>query len=589
MKRLEFDGQTVPTAWPSVSLCMIVKNEEPDLAACLESVGDLASEIIIVDTGSTDGTVEIARKFGAQVKHFTWINDFAAARNESIKDATGEWIFWMDADDRLTPDQLNRLKQALVSGQADVYQCRVASPAATWNGVNATGLHFRLFRNHIGLWFQYPLHEDLKLSAAQRAVTVANTNIIISHTGYNVSQEALQAKARRNLAIIDQCLADDPHNGRWQHHRAISLSMLGEYQEAVRMYEKVIAQPPSNLSWEVDLYQAHISLVAAYINLNQLPAAQQALSRALSLFPQQRHLAIVAGMFYLDQDQPELALAEFERAQELPIEVDEVGYGWQPGVLENYLSQTYLRLGRWPEAHQATRKMLGELGVNPQVSSVDSQLWQQVEQWMQQGRLAEAANKAAGQAKILRFMTQLEKQQRRWNTALEYWSQVVALAEPEPEEWIHLAGLLLLKTGQSNSAARLCRMVLAEYPQHGAARCLWQSLTGYPGDFWDMLTGLVRTLLTSPRHLLAEQQLHQCAAAVGVTWVVLLQHHALRLINARHYLPAAETFSVIISQNAGDASIYKSFAVALKGLGREDDAIIAWQIAQSLENLPEVA
>lgn len=71
MKRLEFDGQTTPTTWPSVSLCMIVKNEAQDLAACLESVGDLASEIIIVDTGSTDGTVEIARQFRAQIKHFT--------------------------------------------------------------------------------------------------------------------------------------------------------------------------------------------------------------------------------------------------------------------------------------------------------------------------------------------------------------------------------------------------------------------------------------------------------------------------------------------------------------------------------------
>lgn len=571
---------------------MIVKNEAQDLAACLESVGDLASEIIIVDTGSTDGTVEIARQFGAQIKHFTWINDFAAARNESIKDATGEWIFWMDADDRVSPDQLNRLKQALVCGQADVYQCRVASPATTWNGVNATGLHFRLFRNHIGLWFQYPLHEDLKLSAAHRAVTVANTNITVSHTGYNVSQEALHAKARRNLAIIDKCLADDPHNGRWLHHRAISLSLLGEYQEAARMYEKVIVQPPSNLSWEVDLYQAHISLVAAYINLNQLPAAQQALNRVLGLFPQQRHLAIVAGMFYLDQDQPELALAEFERAQGLPVEIDAVGYGWQPGVLENYLSQTYLRLGRWPEAHQTSQKMLSEMGVNPQELSVDDQLWQQAEQWVQQGKLTQAAESlapgAVGQPRILRLLTHLERKQQHWSTALGYWSQAVALTKPEPEEWLQLAGLLLLKTGQSNSAARLCRLVLAKHPQHPAARCLWQSLTAHPDGFWAMLTGLVRTLLTSPHHHLAEQQLHQCAAAVGVTWVELLRHHALRLINARHYLPAAETFSVIISQNAADASTYKSFAVALKGLGREDDAIMAWQVARSLEHPQEV-
>ncbi len=587
MKQLEFGGQYAPATWPSVSLCMIVKNEEQDLAACLESVGDLPSEIIIVDTGSTDRTVEIARAFGAQVKHFTWRNDFAAARNESLKYAAGDWIFWMDADDRLSPDNLDRLKQALVCGQADVYRCRIVSPAATWLGVNATGLHFRLFRNHVGLWFQYPLHEDLKLNAAHRAVTVACTNIAVTHTGYNVSQETLQAKARRNLAIIEMCLADDPHNRRWQHHRAISLSLLGEFQEAANMYEAVVAQPPANLSWEVDIYQAHISLVAAYVNLNRLQLAQLALQRALSLFPRRRHLAIMAGMFYLDQDQPAQALAHLEYAQELPPNSDEVGHAWQPGVLENYLSQAYLRLGRWPTAHQASQKMLNQMEINPQERSVDPQIWQQAQQWVQQKKSAQAVNLlipwAVGQPQVLRLLAQLERQQQHWHTALDYWSQALALVKPEPEDWVELAALALLKTGQPNSAALLCRLVLAEHPDHPAAQHLWQTLSSHPGNFWVMLTGLVRTLLTSPQPCLAEQQLNQCAQAVGLTLLELLRLHALHLINERDYLLAAQTFSFIISQNAADASTYKSFAVALQGLGREDDAIVAWQIAHRLE------
>ncbi|MFN8455267.1 MAG: glycosyltransferase [Anaerolineae bacterium] len=585
MKRLEFDGQTAPAAWPSVSLCMIVKNEEQDLAACLESVGDFAGEIIIVDTGSTDRTVEIARAFGAQVKHFTWIDDFAAARNESIREASGEWIFWMDADDRLSPDNLNRLKQALVSGQAEVYQCRVVSPAASGNGVNATGLHFRLFRNHVGLWFQYPLHEDLKLSAAQPAVSVAHTNITITHTGYNVSQEALQAKARRNLAIIETCLAADLHNRRWQHHRAVALSLLGEFQEAAKMYEAAIAQPPSNLSWEVDVYQAHISLVAAYVNLNRLQLAQLALQRALNLFPQRRHLAIVAGMFYLDQDQPEQALAEFERAQELPADSDEVGYTWQPGVLENYLSQTYLRLGRWREAHQAGQKKMlsgSKFASSGGSHAAATQAWEPAP--LQKLDLLTQGDVDIN-PQTLRLLAQVERQQQHWHAALDYWSQALTLAKPEPEDWLELAVLTLLKTGQSYSAKLLCRRVLAEQPQNRAARCLWQSLTAHPDGFWAMLTGLVRALLTSSSHSPAEQQLKQSAQVLGLTPTELLRLHGLRLISAGDHLPAAEVFSLIISQNAADASTYKSFAVALKGLGREEDAVIAWQVARSLERV----
>ena len=86
---LLFEAEAAPASWPSISLCMIVKNEAENLAACLESVGDLADEIIIVDTGSTDNTVEIARSWATQIKHFIWIDDFAAARNESIKEAQG--------------------------------------------------------------------------------------------------------------------------------------------------------------------------------------------------------------------------------------------------------------------------------------------------------------------------------------------------------------------------------------------------------------------------------------------------------------------------------------------------------------------
>src|SRR5579863_6345186 len=87
---------------PRRSLCMIVRNEEKNLAACLRSVADLMDEIVVVDTGSTDRTRDVARRFRARVVDFPWIDNFAAARNESLRHATGNWIFWLDADERLT-------------------------------------------------------------------------------------------------------------------------------------------------------------------------------------------------------------------------------------------------------------------------------------------------------------------------------------------------------------------------------------------------------------------------------------------------------------------------------------------------------
>ena len=92
----------------SVSLCLMVRNEAEALPGCLQSVAGIANEIIVVDTGSTDRTKEVAKGFGAKVFDFPWCDDFAAARNECIRHATGEWIFWLDADERI--DETNRHK-----------------------------------------------------------------------------------------------------------------------------------------------------------------------------------------------------------------------------------------------------------------------------------------------------------------------------------------------------------------------------------------------------------------------------------------------------------------------------------------------
>src|SRR5262249_55825806 len=88
-------------ARPRVSLCMIVKDEEANLPACLGSVADLVDEVVVVDTGSADRTREVAARYGAKVYDFAWVDSFAAARNESLRHATGDWVLWLDADGRL--------------------------------------------------------------------------------------------------------------------------------------------------------------------------------------------------------------------------------------------------------------------------------------------------------------------------------------------------------------------------------------------------------------------------------------------------------------------------------------------------------
>src|SRR5438034_11627278 len=110
---------------PLLSLTMIVKNEEENLGRCLASVSGIADELIVVDTGSTDRTVEIARQHGAQVYHFKWCDDFAAARNVSLQHATGRWCLHLDADEWVVEKEPGALRAELMGQPEGRYFMRV--------------------------------------------------------------------------------------------------------------------------------------------------------------------------------------------------------------------------------------------------------------------------------------------------------------------------------------------------------------------------------------------------------------------------------------------------------------------------------
>src|SRR5438128_5043091 len=118
----------------SISLCLMVRNEEEKLAACLQSAAGLVDETIVVDTGSTDGTRELASKLGARLFEFPWCDDFAAARNECIRHARGDFIFWMDADESI--DSSNREKLRLLFNTLPRHGDRETRTRSQWSVVS---------------------------------------------------------------------------------------------------------------------------------------------------------------------------------------------------------------------------------------------------------------------------------------------------------------------------------------------------------------------------------------------------------------------------------------------------------------------
>jgi glycosyltransferase involved in cell wall biosynthesis len=195
------------------SLTMIVRNEQENLPHCLRSVEGVFDEIIVVDTGSTDRTVEIARSFGAKVFDFVWVDDFAAARNAALARATGDYAFWLDADDVVDPPQRRRLEallDRLRTGDESAYVVRCAcDPSPDGTGGETVVDHIRLFPLRPDVRWTYRVHEQILPALRRAKVPVQWTDLTVRHTGY--VDKALRArKLDRDTKILLQELEDRP-------------------------------------------------------------------------------------------------------------------------------------------------------------------------------------------------------------------------------------------------------------------------------------------------------------------------------------------------------------------------------------------
>ncbi|MBK9249954.1 MAG: glycosyltransferase [Ignavibacteria bacterium] len=203
---------------PLLSLCMIVKNEENNLADCLKSVEGVADEIVIVDTGSIDSTMQIALSFGAKVFEKPWTGDFAEARNASLKECSGTWILYLDADERLHADAKVHLRSMLESMPEEIggIVCVVISPHRQNSGVSEvhTGSYPRIFRNYgyPKMYFQGRVHEQITPSILALGGKVIMSEVEIYHLGYDQSREIMEQKVKRNYDLLIQHVKEEPEN-----------------------------------------------------------------------------------------------------------------------------------------------------------------------------------------------------------------------------------------------------------------------------------------------------------------------------------------------------------------------------------------
>ncbi|HEX8958245.1 MAG TPA: glycosyltransferase family 2 protein, partial [Solirubrobacterales bacterium] len=195
------------------------------LPGCLESVRGVVDEIVLVDTGSTDHTIEIARAAGARVLEQPWGDDFSAPRNLALSHATGRWILQLDADERLVPGAGPVIRKAVAGRSADAFLLplhQAARPDATAEEI-ASGaarcgdpVHLlRLFRRMKRLAYRGPVHESVDESLADQGARFSTLPASVAHLGGAPSLRAALGKTERNLALLRGRCEAEPDNATW--------------------------------------------------------------------------------------------------------------------------------------------------------------------------------------------------------------------------------------------------------------------------------------------------------------------------------------------------------------------------------------
>jgi glycosyltransferase involved in cell wall biosynthesis/Tfp pilus assembly protein PilF len=231
-----------------LSVCLIVKNEERFLAQCLKSVRGLAAQLVVVDTGSTDRTVEIAREFGAEIYSFAWCDDFAAARNAALEHATGDWVLMLDADEELPSGEHARLRADMNNASAMAYRLPLINA-----GQESEGRSFvpRLFRNLPGAFFKGRIHEQVFSSLIAQAepwgLKTALGSAQLTHHGYSKDMVRDRNKVERNLQLLRAAVEEDPADVNLTMNLGLELvrsgDLVGGAQKYREAYELMSAQP----------------------------------------------------------------------------------------------------------------------------------------------------------------------------------------------------------------------------------------------------------------------------------------------------------------------------------------------------------
>ena len=333
----------------TLSLCMIVRNEEKLLGRCLDCAAPAADEIIIVDTGSIDNTKEIARSYNALVFDFPWNNSFCDARNFSFSKASMDYCMWLDADDLIQPDQLNELLalKATLTPDINIVMMKYASGFSPDGTPVLIYYRERLIKNHAGFCWEGAVHECITPAAP-----TIYSPIVIEH---RPPQKTCHTE--RNLAIYENLLREKQVLcPRDRFYYARELMYAGRHNQAVIPFTEVSDDPSA---WIENRIEACYNVALCRLALGQTDEALSALFKSFSLDVPRAEILCLLGDIFREKQAYSQAVYWYRAAlacKENPesggfIRVD--CYGYYPCVC---LCLCYYAMGDTQKAYQFHRR-----------------------------------------------------------------------------------------------------------------------------------------------------------------------------------------------------------------------------------------
>lgn len=299
----------------TISLCMIVKNENDVIGRCLDSVKDIADEIIVVDTGSTDNTKKIVKTFTDKIYDFKWIDDFSAARNYAYSMAKMDYILWLDADDIILEDDRKNLIQlkANLSKKVDIVMMKYNVGFDKNGNITLSYFRERLSKRTNNYKWMEPIHEYLEISG-----NIINSNICITH------KKEHPAIKGRNLSIYEKLISNGKKlTTRGLNYYARELYYNGEYDKAIEYFNEFL---DTEKGWIEDNISACFNLSKCYGYKNDNKKMLKSLLRSFEYDTPRAEICCEIGEYYFEMKNYKKAIFWYKLVFELEEPKDSWGF-----------------------------------------------------------------------------------------------------------------------------------------------------------------------------------------------------------------------------------------------------------------------